>query len=64
MDYDAFRSLLAMSDSEFQAKVDEYLRNSYEQEAKDGVIEQIVQDIGIEEEIVRIILEHNGVDWS
>ena len=64
MNFEAFKHLLNMSTSEYESELDRILHENFEEEAKQTLIEELENDIGVEREIIEAILEHNGIDYD
>jgi hypothetical protein len=57
-------NLLEMGNGEWETELDRVLHDNFESEAKELLIEELINDINIEREVIEAILEHNGIDFN
>jgi len=58
------KTVLEMQQSEWENELDRVLRENFEDEAKTLLLDELVENTGVDREIIEAILEHNGVDYD
>jgi hypothetical protein len=64
MNLQAFKDLLQMTESEWESRLDDILRENFIDEAKRMLVDEIVEEVNVEQEIVEAILEYTGIDYE
>jgi hypothetical protein len=64
MNLQAFKDLLQMTESQWENRLDEVLRENFTDEAKEMLLNEIIDEVNVEQEVVEAILEHVGIDYQ